>query len=123
MKVPLLLLAFTLACGGGDPPPEECDQPLPATDDDGMPWPTYTTARANLADCEQSPGVTGREGTCADGKVLLARDGGSGGDTYYFQGETLVGLRRSSDLVISCQQYFFGDTRCDDADVEDITCL
>jgi hypothetical protein len=122
MKAPLLLLAFALACGEADPPPEACDQPLPPTDEDGAAWPTFAAARARLADCDQYPGFTRRQGTCADGKASLSRDGGFSGETYYFQGETLVGLQRSSDLVVSCDQYFFGDTRCDDAATEELAC-
>jgi hypothetical protein len=122
MKAPLLLLALTLGCGGGDPPPEQCDQPLPPTDEDGVPWPTYAAASAALGDCEQYTGYTRRKGTCADGKALLARDGGFSGETYYFQGETLVGVERSSDDVVSCVRYRFGDTRCADAEGQEIAC-
>jgi hypothetical protein len=122
MRTPLLLLALILACGEADPPPEQCDQPLPPTDEDGVPWPTYTGANAALADCEQYPGQARRSGTCSDGKTLLAREGGFSGETYYFRGEALIGLERSPEYIVSCVEYRFGDTRCDDAQVQELTC-
>jgi hypothetical protein len=122
MKFLLLLLAFTLGCGAADAPPEQCDQPLPPADEDGVPWPTYSAAQTRLADCAQSPGYSRRRGTCSDGKVLLDREGGGGGETYYFQGEAVVGLKRTPDDAVSCMEYRFGDTRCDGAEIEPIDC-
>jgi hypothetical protein len=117
----VLLALFALACGDGRLPPEDCEPPLPDVDDEGDPWPTYTEANARLANCTDDA-LTRRRGICADGKSFIARAGGYEADTYYFDGEVLVGLRRSSDVGYSCTTYRFGDTGCEERDVEEVDC-
>lgn len=120
MKRPLLL-ALALACGDAALPPEDCDPPLPATDDAGDPWPTYTEANTRFLDCEDDGSVR-RRGACTDGKTFLEQSGPFTGDTYYFEGEAIVGLRRYTDVALACSEYRFGDVSCDEVDVEDVTC-
>jgi hypothetical protein len=121
MKRALLLAAVALACGDSAWPPENCDPPLPATDDDGRPWPTYTEMAASLSDCEDD-GITRRRGACDDGRLFLEQSGPFTGDTYYYDGEVLVGLRRYSDIASACSEYRFGDASCEEAGVEPIVC-
>lgn len=116
-----LLTALLLACGDGDFPPEDCAPPLPPSNDDGDPWPTYAEASASLSSCPTTALVR-RRGTCADGKTFLESASGYDGDTQYFDGETLVGLRRFTDAGFSCSEYRFGDVECDEASAEEITC-
>jgi len=34
----------------------------------------------------------------------------------------LVGLLRYTDVVVSCDQYRFGDVECDESSAEDVSC-
>jgi hypothetical protein len=114
-----MLLALALGCGGDS---SDCDHPLAATDDDGNPWPAYSLAAAQLADCTQLEGYYDRRsGSCSDGKRFLAKGTGFVGDTSYFDGETLVGRIPWSD-VIRCDSWRYGDTSCEEVDVEEIRC-
>ena len=122
MTRPLALALLLLGCSDAALPPEDCEPPLPATDDDGRPWPTYAAADALLTDCEQREEPWRRRGACADGKRFLEQSGGFTGETYYFSGDALVGVRRWTDIVVSCDDYRFGDTRCDEVDVEELSC-
>lgn len=117
----LLLLAFVLGC---DNDKSDCNQPLPSTDEDGAPWPSYTTATAELADCGQLEGYyyERRSGSCSDGKRFIERGGGFVGNTLYFEGEVVVGRTTWSDVVFECESWHCGDTRCDQVDVEEIDC-
>jgi hypothetical protein len=119
--IPRLLLLL-LGCSDAALPPENCEPPLPATDDDGAPWPTYETADAILADCEQLPGYARRRGSCSDGKRFLEASGGYEGEIRYFRDDTLVGVRRWTDVVASCNEYLFGDAQCVEVDVVAVSC-
>lgn len=120
---PFVLLLLALGCGDAEPPPEACDQPLPPADDDGQPWPTYVVANEAFESCEATnAALQRRRGSCADGKRFLERGGGYSGDTYYFAGDTLVGLLRWTDVVISCTDYRFGDVVCEELDAEELSC-
>jgi|SRR5688572_22166186 hypothetical protein len=121
MKCSVLLAVLALGCGDGSWPPEDCDPPLPATDDDGRPWPTYTEANAQLDACENDAFVL-RRGACTDGKTFLEQSGSFTGDTRYFAGEVLVGVRRYSDVVFACDEYRFGDTSCEETTSEELAC-
>lgn len=121
MNRSILLLAVALGCGDSTFPPEDCAPPLPPTDDDGDPWPTYTAANAALATCT-ADGYTRRRGSCSDGKAFIEGAGPFTGYTQYFDGEALVGLRRYSDVVSYCDEYRFGDVACDESSAEDIDC-
>jgi len=116
-----LLMAVALGCGESDLPPEDCDPPLPSTNDEGDAWPTYTDANATLTDCSED-GLTRRRGTCSDGKAFIERSGTFTGDTQYFAGEELVGLLRYTDVVFSCDAYRFGDTECEQVSLEEVGC-
>ncbi len=123
MTRPLYLFLVLLGCGDAAPPPEDCERPLPATSDDGGPWPTYSAVDAMLlADCEPLGGYARRRGSCSDGKRFLDNDATFAGETYYFSDEALVGLIRWTDVVLSCQDYRFGDVRCEEVDVQEISC-
>lgn len=122
MTRPCFLCLLLLACGDAALPPEDCEPALPATDDDGAPWPTYAAADAVLTDCAQREGAERRRGACSDGKRFLGWSGSFTGETYYFTGDTLVGVQRWSDVVTSCSEYRFGDARCDEVDVEEVGC-
>ncbi len=118
-----VLLVLALGCGGdGAYPPEDCTPPLPATDQGGNVWPTYAEANATLAECPDEGADLRRRGTCSDGKAFLERSGSFVGETYYFAGETLVGLLRYTDDVLSCEDYRFGDTECEELDAEVLSC-
>ncbi|HWO10386.1 MAG TPA: hypothetical protein VNN80_12930 [Polyangiaceae bacterium] len=121
MKRLALLLALALGCGGDEYPPENCEPALPPSNDDGDPWPTYGEANATLATCADGA-LTRRRGTCSDGKTFIETAGAFAGDTYYFKGEVLVGVLRYSDVVLACDEYRFGDARCQAADVEELSC-
>lgn len=116
-----IVLSTAVGCSDGDLPPEDCEPPLPATNDDGDPWPTYAEANAALERCEDDASIR-RRGTCADGKLFIETLGNFAGDTQYFVGETLVGLRRFSDVVFSCSEYRFGDARCEPTDSNEVVC-
>lgn len=121
MKCLNVLVVLALGCSDAALPPEDCDPPLPAADDDGRPWPTYTDASARLGDCE-GDGSVRRRGACTDGKAFIEQSSSSTGDTYYFLGEELVGLRRYSDVAFDCGEYRFGDASCEEASAEEIEC-
>jgi hypothetical protein len=122
MKRSLLLALALLGCGDDPLPPEDCSPPLPTTDDDGRPWATYRETDVRLSDCDNGDGVVRRRGACADGKTFLEESGPYTGDTYYFDGERLVGLLRYSDIALACDEYRFGDASCDETAAEDIVC-
>jgi hypothetical protein len=85
-----MLLAFVLGCGDEYEP--DCNQPMPSTDEDGAPWPSYSVASSELADCGQIEDYyLRRNGSCSDGKRFLDKGSGFVGDTLYFDGETIVG--------------------------------
>lgn len=118
-----MLLVLCLACGSEALPPEDCEPPLPATNDDGEPWPTYAEANASLCERAAEVGVTvPRRGTCGDGKLFLELSGGFTGETQYFRDEALVGVLRYTDVVLSCSDYRFGDARCEPESAEDVVC-
>jgi hypothetical protein len=115
-----MLLAFVLGCGDEYEP--DCNQPMPSTDEDGAPWPSYSVASAELADCGQIEDYyLRRSGSCSDGKRFLDKGSGFVGDTLYFDGETIVGRTEWSDFVI-CDPWRYGDTRCNEREVEEIMC-
>jgi hypothetical protein len=115
-------MLLVLALGCGDEFEFDCDHPLPATDDDGSPWPSYTAASAQLSDCAQLDGYYSRQrGACSDGKRFLSKGTGFGGDTLYFDGETVIGRIPWSDFV-TCDPWRYGNTRCEQIDVEEINC-
>jgi hypothetical protein len=137
------LVALCLGCGGDTAPSEDtlglfecvdlprpdCSQPLPPSDDDGGPWPTYTEATRELSDCSQRAGfcLGRRHGTCSDGKTFTDWNGGFTGELNYFSGETLVGVWRWSDVVVcvdgvSCQGSGLGDPTCIELTVDDVVC-
>ena len=116
-----MLLVLCLGCGSDALPPEDCEPPLPAENDDGDPWPTYSEANATL--CERAAGaVVPRRGACSDGKRVLALASGLAGETQYFKDEVLVGVLRYTDIVLSCSEYRFGETRCERQNTEDVVC-
>jgi hypothetical protein len=143
MKRHGLLVVLCLGCGGDTAPSEEisglfecvelprpdCSEPLPPSDEDRAPWPTYAEATRELADCSQREGGCWqrRQGTCSDGKTFTSWSGGFTGDSYYFEGETLVGVWRWSDILIcenglACYGSGLGDPSCDETAGEDLTC-
>ena len=88
---------------------------------DGEPWPTYSEANATLCERAVTAGIP-RRGACSDGKTFLELDGGFTGETQYFQDEVLVGVLRYTDIVLSCSEYRFGETRCEPQNTEDVAC-
>lgn len=97
-----------------------CGTPLPGLQSDGQPWPTFSEAVAEERLCRD--GGEWPEflvGMCADGKHFIAKNGGFGGQTRFFEGETLVGLGAFSDVGGFCLcpfEYFSGTlatVRCD----------
>jgi hypothetical protein len=117
----ILLLLLALGCDG-DELELDCDQPLPAVDDDGGPWPSYTAASAQLSDCAQLEGYYSRQrGACTDGKRFLSKGTGFVGDTLYFDGEVVIGRIPWSDFI-TCDVWRYGETRCEQIDVEEINC-
>jgi hypothetical protein len=101
----------------------ECSQRLPLADFDGTPWPTYAAVNAPLADCSQLEALTHRRrGGCSDGKQFLAKGGDTAGDILFFDGETLVGKTEWSNVTLCQDGYRYGDTRCEEIDVEEISC-
>jgi len=117
-----IFLVLGLGCGSDALPPEDCEPPLPATNDDGDAWPTYDEANATLCERAGVEGITPRRGTCADGKAFIELAGGFTGETQYFQGEVLVGVLRYTDIVLSCSEYRFGETRCEPDSARDVEC-
>lgn len=115
-----ILLVLALGCSGRS---DECGQALPVTDYAGNPWPSYATASTQLADCAQLAGHYQRQiGACSDGKRFVRKGTGLSGDTLYFEGETVVGWVPWSDVIITCDRWSYGDTRCDEVDVREIVC-
>jgi hypothetical protein len=115
-----MFLALALGCGGDS---SDCDQSLPAADDDGNPWPTYSAAAEQASDCAQLGGFyLRRRGACSDGKRFIDRGDGFVGGTSYFEGESLVGRTAWSDIVSECDTWHYGDTSCDEVDVEEMSC-
>lgn len=112
-------LVLVVACGDDEaqpyhppaPPrdPLDCVVPLPATDYDGTPWPSYSEKLADFESCQDGDGslqsVT--ESECSDGKTKLGTGVGLTGATYFYQGEMLVGLWSWTDLV------FIDENGCD----------
>jgi hypothetical protein len=124
MKASLLLLMLALGCGDSAPS-DECDHLLPSSDGDGQPWPTYAVAIMAHADCTlpETAAYQRRRGACTDGKRFLERLGSFGGDIRYFDGDTLVGVQRWSDVGGgSCVPARLGDVDCDEVDVEVLSC-
>lgn len=116
----LILLVSALSCG--DELEFDCDQPLPVTDDEGRPRPSYTTASAQLSDCSQLDAYYSRQrGACSDGKQFFSKGSGFWGDTLYFDGEAVIGRTSWSD-VVTRDDWRYGDTRCEEIGVEDISC-
>jgi hypothetical protein len=121
MQRRVMLVVLGLACGSDAFPPEECEPPLPAANDDGDPWPTYSEANASV--CERAGvDIIARRGACADGKAFIEVAGGVTGETQYFRGEVLVGVLRYTDIVLACAAYRFGETRCEPESREDVDC-
>lgn len=113
-----LLLVAALACSGED----ECHRALPA-DDFGEPWPTFTELRNEVVYCTQPQGLDTRIGTCSDGKTFIDQGHGFTGQSNYFRGEELVGLRRWSDLINGCvDNESLGDSDCREVEAEDLGC-
>lgn len=118
-----MLLVLCLGCGSDALPPEDCEPPLPTTNDDGEPWPTYDEANATLCERAADAGVLmPRRGTCTDGKTFLELAGGFTGETQYFREQALVGVLRYTDVILACSEYRFGETRCAPQSTEDIEC-
>ena len=117
-----MLALLALGCGGDSA--DECpDAPaLPATDDDGNPWPTYSDASAELAACTSDQGYSRFRGTCSDGKRFLQRNGGFTGDTRFYDGETLVGMDSFSDIIFPCDELGVGDWSCERTSTEAVAC-
>jgi hypothetical protein len=115
-----VLLVSALGCSDEFNP--DCTHPLPPTDGDGNPWPTYSAAAAQIADCTQFERYYSRQrGACSDGKRFISKGGGFVGDTLYFDGEIVIGTIPWSDVSV-CDATRFGDTRCEQTDVEEIRC-
>jgi hypothetical protein len=100
----LLLLSLLGAGCSNDPcakqapelkDPLDCVLPLPSTQGDGTPWPTYDEKLAEFQACRDGTanlyGTRVASSDCDDGKKLLTVNGGVQGESYYFQDETLVG--------------------------------
>ena len=125
MKLPLLLLALSIGCSGSVANEEApiCDEPLPPTDSDGTPWPPFSAANSMLADCAQHEGYYfRRRGSCSDGKQFLSKGTGFVGDTYYFEGEALVGVSTWTDIISSCEENRGGNATCEEINAEEINC-
>lgn len=138
------LLVLCFGCGGDTAPDQEsfglfecvalprpdCSEPLPPSDEDGGPWPTYAEATGELADCSQRPEVCWqrRHGTCSDGKTFTDWSGGFMGELYYFAGEALAGVWRWSDVVGcvdgmgGCSGSGLGDATCIETAAEEVVC-
>jgi hypothetical protein len=122
MKRLATLLVLCLGCGDELLPPEDCEPPLPATDDDGEPWPTLAEAAATLCERAQDGAFIARRGTCTDGKAFVELAGNFTGETQFFRDEVLVGVLRYTDIVLSCTEFRFGDGRCEPAETADVEC-
>jgi len=118
----LALLACAVACresaSAGPytcPDPGGCDRPLPASDPQGQPWPTFDEALADGMRC--TSGIPGpfTQGSCADGKRFVDLSGAFGGETRFFRGQQLVGIYVWSDIVseCGCNPSVQGDTECE----------
>jgi hypothetical protein len=124
MKRAFPILVFVFGCSD-EPQPfgVECSQSLPAADYGGAPWPSYDVANASFADCSQlEPPFLWRRGACSDGKRFLAKSGESAGDILYFEGATMVGKTESSNATLCQGGYRYGDTLCEETDLEEVTC-
>jgi hypothetical protein len=77
----------------------ERGSPLPATQPDGEPWPTFSQSLREAEACglQSARGLVLRS-ACADGKQSITRAGSFGGDTRYFRGEQLVGVVGYTDV-------------------------
>jgi hypothetical protein len=95
-----------------------CNMPLPATDRDGEPWPTFTDALG--AACPTIDYTRVSHGQCDDGKLFIEQWSGLGGDTRYFRSGALVGVAGWTDVIFpECGAgRSLGDVSCER--VEDI---
>ena len=88
----------------------------------GRPWPTFAEAYATLQDCTQLEGYDVRRlGACAYGKSYIETSTTFGGDTTYFDIETLVGRTEWSDAA-ACGLWHYGDTDCEEVSEERVEC-
>lgn len=104
---PLLLLALAtlhwLACSESEPPPCSqrdytiCGSPLGELDELATPWPSFSEDLATI--CADVSFIEASRGECADGKRVLSRSWGFGGDQRFYAGETLVGRVAGGDVV------------------------
>jgi hypothetical protein len=102
------LALLALACSESEPNsnPNYCDDPdyticgspLPALDEQGMPWLSYSQDLLEI--CGNDSFIETSLGYCDDGKRVLNRSTGFVGDTRFYDGETLVGRRAQGDDVV-----------------------
>lgn len=103
--------------------PLDCVLPLPSTQADGTPWPTYDEKLAEFQACRDGTAslYATRVATtdCDDGKKLLTVNGGVQGESYFFQEEALVGYYGwTTTPVVDCSGCAFNPLGTRDA----VTC-
>ncbi|MEY2933521.1 MAG: hypothetical protein RL033_4270 [Pseudomonadota bacterium] len=92
----VLTLLPVLACSEPEPPPcSERDYSICGSPLAGL-WPSYGEDLSSI--CNDAGFIETSLGQCADGKRVLSRSWGIGGDQRFYEGETLVGRRAGGDV-------------------------